>query len=151
MVNLLSLPNEMLICIYENSSKIVLAVFLSSVNRRLRSVWLKHMNHIAEATLRRQIPAYQDAVDLAVLEETLVDKTRLVLPTTNQVPVLLYLSRLQRNASLASSATAAWTACEGGPESDRYQAKSAHISSQAMYYMMRKIVFLASMAEQMLR
>lgn len=141
MVNLLSLPNEMLICIYEHSSTVESAVSLSSVNRRLRSVWLNHTDHIAEAILRRQIPAYQDAVDLAVLEETLIDKTRLALPMTNQIPVRHYLSRLLRNASLASSATAAWAACEGGHASDRYQAKLVHISPQAVYYLMRKIFF----------
>ena len=108
MANFLSLLNEMRMCIYVCSSRIGSAVSLHSVSRGLRSVWLKHNNHIAEAALRRQIPAYQDAVDLAILEAPLIDQTRLFLPTTNQVPVCLYLSRLLRNnAGLASSATAA--------------------------------------------
>lgn len=140
MVNLFSLPMR---CSYAsmNTAPRLNSLCLSSVNRRLRSLWLNHTNHVAEAILRRQIPAYQDAVELVVLEETLIYKTRLALPTTNQVPVRLYLSQVLRNASLASSATAAWAACEGGPEPDRYQAKSVHNSPQAVYFLMRKIVF----------
>lgn len=129
MAKLLSFPNEMLICIYTHSSTIESAVSLSSVNRRLQSVWLKHTNYIAEVILRRQIHAYQDAVDLAILEEPLIDTTQLTLPTMNQVPVRLYLPRLRRNAGLASSATAAWLAYVEDLGSDSPQAESLHIST----------------------
>lgn len=141
MAKFLSLPNEMLICIFIHSSTIESAVFLSSVNRRLQSVWLKHSNHIAEVVLRRQIPEYQDAVDLAILEEPLIDKTQLTLPTMYQVPVRLYLPRLLRNAGLASSATAAWLAYVEDLGSDSPQAESLHVvSPHAAYYLMRKVV-----------
>lgn len=66
--NLLSLPNEMLMCFYEYSSTHGSAVSISIVNRILRFVWLKHINDIAGIILRRQIAPYQDAVDLAALE-----------------------------------------------------------------------------------
>ena len=140
MATLLSLPNEMLICIYTNSI-IESAVSLSSVNRRLHSIWAKHADHVAEIILRRQIPAYQDAVDLAILEETLIDKTQLALPTMNQVSVRLYLSRLVHNASFASSATSAWLAYVGDLGPDTCQARSLRfISPHAAYYLMRKVV-----------
>jgi hypothetical protein len=141
MAKLLSLPNEMLICIYTNST-IESAVSLSSVNRRLHSIWLKHADHIAEIILRRQIPAYRDAVDLAISEEPLIDKTQLALPAINQAPVRLYLSRLLRNAGLASSATSAWLAYVGDLVPDSYEARSLrYISPHAAYYLMRKVVF----------
>ena len=142
MAKLLSLPTEMLICIYTNSSTIESAVSLSSVNKRLHSIWLKHTNHIAEIILRRQIPAHQDAVDLAILEEPLIDKTQLALPTINQAPVRLYLSRVLRNAGLASSATSAWLAYVGDLGPDSHQARSLHhMSPHAAYYLMRKVIF----------
>ena len=141
MANLLSLPNEMLICIYTYNPTIESAVSLSSVNMRLRSVWLKHADHIAEIVLRRQIPAYQDAVDLAILEEHLTDRTRFALPAIDQVPVHLYLPRLLHNASLASSATSAWSAYIGDLGPDVCEARLRFISPHAAYYLMRKIVF----------
>jgi hypothetical protein len=141
MAKLLSLPNEMLVCNYINSPTVESAVSLSSVNRRLHSVWLKHTDHIAEIVPKRQIPAYQDAVDLVILEAALIDKTQLTLPTMNQFPARLNLSRLFRNAGLASSATAAWLAYVEDLEPDSPQAESLHIvSSHAAYYLMRKVV-----------
>ena len=88
MVDLLSLPNDILIYIYVHSCTIEPDVSLY----RLSSVWLKHANYIAEAILKRQIPAYQDAVDLAVLVEPLIDKIRLAIAGDKSVPVCLYLS-----------------------------------------------------------
>lgn len=142
MAKLLSLPNEMLVCIYTYSSTIESAVSLSSVNTRLRSVWLKHADHIAEIVLRRQIPAYQDAVDLAILEEHLTDQTQFALPATGLVSVGLYLSRLLHNADLASSATSAWSAYLERLGPDTCHARSFHnVSLHAAYYLMRKVVF----------
>jgi hypothetical protein len=141
MATLLSLPNEILICIYVYSTTIQSAVSLSGVNRRLRSVWFKHANHIAETILKTQIPAYQDAVELAILEEPLIDKPRLALPTINQVPVPLYLPRLLQNAGLASSATSAWSAYARDFEPDTVPARSLRIiSPHAAYYLMRKVI-----------
>ena len=138
MAELLSLPNEMLMCIYMCSSTIESAVSLSTVNKRLYLVWLEHMDQITESILRRHIPDYEDAVDLAILEDTRINDTHLTPSTTDPFPIRLYLSKLLHNASLASSATAAWLLYEGD---DNYQAKSAHISSHAAYYLMRKVVF----------
>ncbi|KAM0707813.1 hypothetical protein Q7P35_004462 [Cladosporium inversicolor] len=142
MAKLLSLPNEMLIYIYPYSCTIETAVSLSSVNRRLYSVWHKHADHIAEIILRRQTPASQDAVDLAILEEHLIDRTRFALPAIDQVPVRLYLLRLLHNASLASSATSAWSAYVEDLAPDSCKARSLRIiSPHAAYYLMRKVVF----------
>ena len=101
MVDLLSLPNDILMYIYVYSCTIESAVSLYSVSRRLSSVWLKHANYIAEAILKRQIPAYQDAVNLAVLEEPLIDKIRLAIAgdksgSCSSLPFLTSTRRMPR-------------------------------------------------------
>jgi len=72
----------------------------------------------------------------------LIDKPRFALPAIDQVPVRLYLPRLLHNASLASSATSAWSTYVGDLGPDSCEARSLDIMSpHASYYLMRKVVF----------
>lgn len=69
MVGLLSLSNELLIHIFSSCTTIQQVVCLSRADDTLNSIWLKYKNQIAARVLRQQIPDYDDAADLATLEE----------------------------------------------------------------------------------
>jgi hypothetical protein len=133
MTTLLSLPNELIIHIYTHAPTLQAAGCLSAVNRRLRSVWLENTNLIAETILRRQIPAYDEAVDVAILEAEIYDSPHS--PAKNDYPLHLYVNRLLNNASLASSAVTTWMA--DGTDEPYPEESQAHSS----YYLMRKLLF----------
>jgi hypothetical protein len=152
MAGLLSLSNELLIAIYSAVPTLESAVSLSGTSRRLRAVWLEHSNHIITSILSATTPAYEDALDLAVKEETWASsgtsdtqsaqyRLRPASSTTpTPVPARLCLPRLLQNAQLASSAAAAWMA----EEFDRKYGgrfKGIHAPVEPSYYMMRKLLF----------
>jgi hypothetical protein len=154
MAGLLSLSNELLIAIYSAVPTLESAVSLSGTSRRLRAVWLEHSNHIITSILSATTPAYEDALDLAVKEETWASsgtsdtqsaqyRLRPASSTTpTPVPARLCLPRLLQNAQLASSAAAAWMA----EEFDRKYGgrfKGIHAPVEPSYYMMRKLLFAA--------
>jgi len=85
MANLLSLSAELLVLIFSSSPSIQTAALLSSTNQRLRAVWLEHGDIIIASILEPQTPAYNDAVELAILEETWSHDTHPVTP----IPVRL--------------------------------------------------------------
>lgn len=135
MANLLSLSNELLIAIYTASPTIQSAALLSTANRRLRAVWIEHSKPIIASILQPQIPDYEDAVDLAILEETWINAR-----PNNPASLHECLPRLLRNADLASLATtewAAWLADDLGPSNWRNQVN--YTSPHASYYIMRKL------------
>jgi hypothetical protein len=142
MTTLLSLPNELIIHIYTHAPTLQAAACLSAVNKRLRSVWLENTNLIAEAILKRQIPAYDDAVDVAILGADIYNSPKS--PSKNDYPLHLYVDRLLRNADLAASATNAWAADRGTLSAEDlatlhpYDLSDA--SQHASYYLLRKIV-----------
>jgi hypothetical protein len=140
MTTLLSLPNELIIHIYTHAPTLQAAACLSAVNRRLRSVWLENTNQIAEPILRRQIPAYDEAVDVAILEAEIYDSPHS--PAKNDYPLHLYVNRLLNNASLASSATNAWTVDRGTLSAESLEILHPYDlsdnSQHASYYLLRK-------------
>jgi hypothetical protein len=160
MAGLLSLSNELLICIYSTAPTFESAVFLSGTSRRLRAVWLEHSNHLIASILSATTPAYEDALDLAVKEQTWASsgtsdtqcaqyRLRPAPPTPpTTVPARLCLPRLLQNAQLASSAATAYMA-QGlerlyGSVSSRYGSiltDNLGASVEASYYMMRKLLF----------
>ena len=164
MPGLLSLSNELLIGIYSAAPTLESAVSLSDTNRRLRAVWLEHSNHLIASILSVTIPAYEDALYLAVKEETWASsgssdtqsaqyRIRPASPTTpTTVPARLCLRRLMQNANLASSAADAWRLHEvevdldsrSGSIFSRHASiltETPHATVEASYYMMRKLLF----------
>ncbi|KAM0695550.1 hypothetical protein Q7P36_005910 [Cladosporium allicinum] len=160
MVGLLSLSNELLIDIYCAAPTLESAVSLSNTNRRLRAVWLEHSNHLIASILSATTPAYEDALDLAVMEETWASsgssdtqsaqyRLRPASPTTpTTVPARLCLRRLLRNAQLASSVANAWRVHDLDRRSGSIFSRHGSIltdnpyaSVEASYYMMRKLLF----------
>lgn len=139
MAALLSLPNELILDIYTSMPDLESAARLSSVNKRLRNIWLENDNQIADAILRPQIPDYEDAVELAILEETVGNDAQLS-HVKGQIPTRFYLRRLLTNANLASSAVTAWTHWMANLTADNYRHHMSYTSPYASYYLMRKIV-----------
>jgi hypothetical protein len=140
MVGLHSLSNELLIQIFHSCPTIQSAMSLSKVDKTLHAIWLTYNSRVTKDVLRQQIPAYEDAVDLAILEQFWI--------TSNTQPVSAPFSKtttqLLHNAELATNATDAWARAakmDGMETSDIQKTLSAgHKSPYAAYYLMRKIV-----------
>lgn len=135
MANLLSLSNELLIAIDSSSHAIQSAALLSATSRRLHAIWLEHSDHIITSILKPHIPDYEDAVDLAVLENTWTND----IPSSNPTPVSRCLPRLLWNADLASRAATAWAAWIADLEPNNYRRHKNFTSPHTSYYMMRKL------------
>lgn len=142
MAALLSLPNELIIGIYAYSPTLGTAACLRAANKRLHSIWHQNTDHIAEATLSSQIPSYEAAVELAILEKTLINNMQ-PSPTNGKVSIRLYGPRLLRIADIASFAVAEWDKqiaelhCDI-PEEELSGAN--YTSPHASYYFVRKII-----------
>lgn len=76
---------------------------MSSVSRRLFAIWLRSTIYIVRTIRRPELPAYDDAVTLAMT------KAPLSLEGSHLTP-RLWLPRLLRNANLASSTCAEFKA-----------------------------------------
>lgn len=142
MTALLSLPNELIIGIYACSPTLGAAACLSAANKRLHSIWQQNIDHIAEATLSSQIPSYEGAVELAILEENLTNNIQRS-PTDGKVSIRLYGPHLLRIADVASFAATEWDKQvaelhRGIPEEE--QSGEQFTSPHASYYFVRKIL-----------
>jgi hypothetical protein len=104
MAQLMTLTNELLFLVFIAAPTIQIATRLS-VNRRLRNVWLNDNDRISTAILRPEIPAYEDAVALAMTEARFLSPASSnSAPDNQRPPPYLWLPRLLRNAELASCA-----------------------------------------------
>lgn len=65
---LTNLPNELQILILNKCPSVHAAVQLSEACRSLHDIWLENAEHIASEILQRQIPEYEDALELAKYE-----------------------------------------------------------------------------------
>jgi hypothetical protein len=112
MTTLLDLPTELIIQVLTSSPTVWTATCLSSVNKELRAIWLKHTNQILEGIVGPRVPAYEDAVDLANLQTSFLSKDlpKKAAParSTYQSPAVLYFWRFLKDAALASEAADAW-------------------------------------------
>jgi hypothetical protein len=140
MATLLSLPNELIINIYNYSPTLHAASCLSRTNERLHAVWLENINQITETILNLRLPAFEDALDLAILEENVASTPHY------PGPVVPYLARVLCNADLAFSASTAFSTNWDGA-SNRAPLTSIHAS----YYLIRKIVFARQQANARLQ
>lgn len=104
MTDLLVLPTELLVRILAASDSIPDAMHFSAANRRLRDIWMEHTTSIIEAVLRASIPAYEEALDLAVTE------TQLQCSMQEKPSIRQYLPALLRNADLCASACLGFSA-----------------------------------------
>jgi hypothetical protein len=115
MASLQDLPTELLIEILISCPTTRSLLRLSSVNRRMRAVWLEHSKHIIVANYKQRIPHIEQAIALTLTEvqcgeipkspedhEDHSTLSVLEIPQ-NQSSIGLYLPRVLRNAGLASS------------------------------------------------
>jgi hypothetical protein len=123
MTNLLSLPTELIIHIL-SCSTVQTATRLTSANKELHAIWLKHTQPILEG-IARYIPAYQDVVDLTNLQYSFNEQPEVEPTLATQPPAVLHFRRLLYNADFAAEATAGWP--------DTWQHKHS-------YYLIRKLV-----------
>lgn len=138
MTTLHSLSNELLVHVFSSCPTIQSAMSLSKVDKTLHSIWHMHNNQIAESVLRQQIPDYEDAVDLAILEQVWTnDNTQLATPPFSKVT-----TQLLHNAEIAADATDAWvwTANRDDVFPPEILSPFLHKSTYAAYYHMPKIV-----------
>jgi len=84
MVGLLSLSNELLVQVFSSSDTIETASTLSRVDKTMHSLWAAHKNHILEEILPNQIIGYEEAVELAILEEIWFDENTELASKTSQ-------------------------------------------------------------------
>lgn len=149
MAAFLSLPNELILEVYTRTSTLKCAARLSSTNKWLRSIWLENDIRITEGILRPHIPSYEDAEELAILEETVINNIQLS-RAKSRIPICFYVRRLVHNASLASSAATAWTRWLAGLPAHNYRHQRNYTSLYASYYLMRKILLAHQYPESQL-
>lgn len=100
---LLTLSTELVIQVYAASDNIPDALRLSAANRHLHNIWLEHSTQITEAILKASIPAYEKALDLAIIE------TQLQSSSDEKPSLREYLPTLLQNADLCASACLAYS------------------------------------------
>lgn len=99
MVTLLSLPTEILIDILAAAPTTRTLLRLSCVNRRMRSIWQEHSQHIIASAYKTKIPHIEEAISLTLVEVRCGEVPRLGEPSS----LHFYLPRVLRNAGLATS------------------------------------------------
>lgn len=108
MASLLSLPNELLVDVFAACPDIDPAIGLADTSQHLRAIWGMYAATFIEGILQRSIPAYTEAVTLAVAEHqhsatgkgtATASSTDLPSPKLEQL-----LPILKRNAELCAMA-----------------------------------------------
>ena len=138
MPGILSLSNELIISTFIASPTVHDALRLSGTSRLFRAIFIEHETVVMEGVLRPQIPAYDDASTLAIIETRLLDKQVLTnLSSDGHLPLRFCIPRLLRNAELAFSACgdcASWR----WPEWFSRRFDPLPRSSPASYYFIRQ-------------
>jgi hypothetical protein len=142
MVGFFSLSNELRLKVLSSSDTTQTAATLSRVDKQMHSLWIMYNNHILKEVLPNQIIAYDDAGELAILEEIWFKKnTELTSKTSGQPRVRLYLSTLLHNAKLAVSATDSLKASREKKGAFLHRELCSDVTSYHIaYYRMRKII-----------
>lgn len=122
MSSLLTLSPEILKQIFSASDTVQDALNAATTSQYLRAVWLEHSDLIIEDILKPLIPAYAEAINLAITE------TRLSLSLEADPPLRNCLGRLLHNVDLCASAC---TAYAGAHKDDPLP--------EASFYPMRRI------------
>jgi hypothetical protein len=146
MPHIFSLPNELIVDILALCPTIKTAACLSSTNKQIRAIWLKHSHHILESIVSSQleIPAYKHALELADLQERLLstedgsdaNQARSMV----QPPTIRYFSRLLYDADLASKTIAAWKDTMPWEPYSADEKSPDWIRPHASYYLIRMLV-----------
>lgn len=141
--NLLSLPTELIVQVFTSCPTVQTATRLSSVNKEMHAIWIKHTHQILEDIIRPQIPAYEDATEIAKLQNSLLsteqptDATKV--SSVNEAPAVRHFHLLLRNATLASNVVDSHRATLA-TYPKVYQLTLDFTHAHAMYYLSAKLV-----------
>ena len=140
MAALLLLPTELIICVYQNCT-IQTAASLSATNKQLYSVWLENTDCITGTILSSRIPAYEAAVELAILEEIwITGNTQLSSTNAKKPPIHLFVKRLLHIARCAVDTGTWWHANLAKDEPYYLRDDPPFDITHAAYFLMRKIL-----------
>ncbi|KAK3643881.1 hypothetical protein LTR56_009976 [Elasticomyces elasticus] len=136
-MSLLRLPNELLISIFEVSPDILSALRFACANKRLRGIWNDDTtgHQIIRAILSSQLPAYDEALDLATTEVEVAE-----CQSSLSIPPSLWLPRLLHNAEMARSVCWLFTDYIDKLPESRYQHHTSFTSLPISYYLIRQLV-----------
>ena len=143
MTSLLSLPTELLVNIFASCPTAQTAECLSGANKALHAIWWKHTHHILEG-IARSIPSYGEATIVAKMQHAMLPADELVdaiqMSSVDRTPLVLHFSLLFRNASLASSAVAAWKAWIASLPISNWRTRFTFRDLHHSYYLIRMLV-----------
>lgn len=139
MARLLSLPNEVLIKVFVASPTTRTLMNLSRINRRMRSIWLKHSHHIISLKYNAKIQHIDQAIALT-LTEIQCGKLSLDIGDCHTGPeaslLHLCLPQVLRNAGLASSVCDA-ASKDNKLEKITWQTRDPRVEMLRAYYLVR--------------
>ncbi|KAM0723340.1 hypothetical protein Q7P37_000325 [Cladosporium fusiforme] len=145
MTTLLSLPNEILLNIFATAPTTRTLLHLSRVNRRMRTIWLEHSQHIVVSAYKTRTPHIEQAITLTLAEAQSGEIIPLP-PADSHItapgvarepsPIGFCLSRLLRNAGLASSFCHA-ASIDNKLQKISWQTEDPRIEMLRAYYLVR--------------
>lgn len=139
MAKLTSLPRELLISLLEASPTVQDAARFSAVSKKTRAVWMSFGNQIANTILTPRVPAYEEAVKLAVAQTRFVDPSQMTSPA-----VWLWIPTLLQTHSLASSLCSKFQHWLDHLPRGNYRCSLSFTSLYKSYYTLRRLVFAYS-------
>lgn len=149
------IPREITILIYISCPDASTALQLSLINREHRLIWIDNFEHITRAILEPEIPAYDDAVELARIETWTLKPIALRSSSTGgesltlsqileaeepQSSAHIWIPRLLRNAKLALAVCAECDEYERTRPPSCYRWKMTFTSWPKSYYLIRLLV-----------
>ncbi|KAK5687555.1 hypothetical protein LTS10_001694 [Elasticomyces elasticus] len=136
-MSLLRLPNELLISIFEAIPDILAALRFASADKRLRGIWNDDTtgHQIIRVILSSQIPAYDEALDLATTEVEVAESQ-----ISLSIPPSLWLPRLLHNAELARSVRCLFHKFITELPSNNYRRRLIITALPISYYFIRQLV-----------
>ncbi|CZT25180.1 uncharacterized protein RCC_10909 [Ramularia collo-cygni] len=127
MAPITAIPNELLILVFTHCPDIFTAAKLSQASKALRNVWLENVEVITREILEPEIPAYDDAMELARYE------------SGKEASFVQRIPRLLRNAEMARSVAKLWAAdVQDSPYEAEEDSESA-TPTPTSYYTIRRL------------
>lgn len=133
MTTLLSLPSVIVINILTADPTTRTLLRLSCVDRRIRSIWQEHSQHILASAYKTRIPHIEQAISLTLVEAQCGE-----IPFPGQpLELHLYLPGVLRNAGFATSVCAAAANRDNTLEKIERETEDTYIELLRAYYLIR--------------
>lgn len=155
MTDLLSLLTELIVHILASCPDIRTTTCPASANKELHAIWLKHTYQILESIVRPQLPAYEDATEVAKLQNSLLDKEQSTGATQvsplKETPAVRHFNLLLRNATLASNLIEPMKVAIAAQEPENYRHELDFIHAYDIYYFYAKLVLAYRCKDEQLK